>query len=291
MGGCESRENVGPHSKRHGAPARGAGMERTRAQKKSGKKALRPKKAPAAAPFAKKKAAQAPPQKKRGAPVRKPAKAAEQPPPQKKRVSTVSVRSNRATARYAGGDRGAHEPTGMETKVLNELNKLRRNPRGYVGTVRKVMNCINASGDRLCLPGYTDIALTEGRSAYEEAIAFLQRQPRLPPYKSMAGLQRAAKDYALDQRRNNFRGHVGSDGATLVDRLARKGIHNKSCAENIAYGMKTAEHITVQLLVDESVPDRGHRDNMMRPEYSHVGVSFDVHPSLRHVCVINYAEL
>ncbi|KAJ9462376.1 hypothetical protein DIPPA_06571 [Diplonema papillatum] len=180
----------------------------------------------------------------------------------------------------------------LEAAVFWELNWLRTDPRRYAKKVEKIAGHISRSGTRLVLPGYTDIALKEGRSAYAEAVHFLKKQKPLPAYKGVPrSLHLAARDHARDQRKHGFQGHKGSDGSTLVDRLARRGVANKNCAENISYGMKTAEHIVIQLLVDDGVKDRGHRRNMFKPEYNHVGIACERHPHLHHLCVIDYAEL
>ena len=61
-------------------------------------------------------------------------------------------------------------------------------------------------------------------------------------------------------------GHDGSDGSKFYQRLERHGKAGGQQAENISYGQSTGEDVIMQLVVDDGVPDRGHRTNLFKPD-------------------------
>ena len=83
-------------------------------------------------------------------------------------------------------------------------------------------------------------------------------------------LARAARDHARDMRDNDMRGHVGSDGSTVRERVERAGITNAGgWSENMAYGQRTPRAV-----VDAWMNSEGHRANILRAESTHLGVGF-----------------
>jgi uncharacterized protein YkwD len=60
-------------------------------------------------------------------------------------------------------------------------------------------------------------------------------------------------------------------------------------AENIAYGENPARAVVIQLLVDDGVRDRGHRDNILDPKWTIEGVACGPHRDYRQMCVMDYA--
>jgi uncharacterized protein YkwD len=43
------------------------------------------------------------------------------------------------------------------------------------------------------------------------------------------------------------------------------------------------------LIVDDDVPDRGHRQAIFNPDYTQAGVAFGPHPLYNWVCVVDFA--
>jgi uncharacterized protein YkwD len=44
------------------------------------------------------------------------------------------------------------------------------------------------------------------------------------------------------------------------------------------------------LLVDDGVPDRGHREALLRPDYRVTGVACGYHSAYHNICVMTYAD-
>jgi uncharacterized protein YkwD len=61
-------------------------------------------------------------------------------------------------------------------------------------------------------------------------------------------------------------------------------------AENIAYGSGNARDIVMQQVIDDGVHDRGHRTNLLNPEFHFVGIGCESYVRYRNVCVIDFAE-
>jgi uncharacterized protein YkwD len=72
-------------------------------------------------------------------------------------------------------------------------------------------------------------------------------------------------------------------------RLNRYGRWRISSGENINYGNANAKKIVTTLLIDDGVPSRGHRRNILNDTFRYVGVAFGEHRVYRHMCVIDFA--
>lgn len=128
----------------------------------------------------------------------------------------------------------------------------------------------------------------EGQAPVLELYEALQSTSPLPLFKPSEGLSRAAKSHARYQERTGELGHEGQGG--MRARIEREGRWLNRIAENIAYGNPSAHHAMLSLMVDDGVPGRGHRVNMLNPAYMVVGVSWATHPRYPGgVYVINYA--
>jgi uncharacterized protein YkwD len=77
----------------------------------------------------------------------------------------------------------------------------------------------------------------------------------------------AAYLHSLDMDLRDFFDHVNPDGDDPGDRLHDQGIPWSGFAENIARGYVTAEDVIAGWMASE-----GHRNNMLNPTYTHVGI-------------------
>jgi uncharacterized protein YkwD len=60
-------------------------------------------------------------------------------------------------------------------------------------------------------------------------------------------------------------------------------------AENIAYGKLTAPMMVLGFIIDDGIPDRGHRKNIFNPELRYAGVARGDHKQFGIMCVIDFA--
>lgn len=160
----------------------------------------------------------------------------------------------------------------IEELVLDELNLVRTNPAGYADLVELRLDTFDG---------------TEGKRAILECIDVLRRTSPVPPLAHSDRVARAARDHALDQGFSGRIGHDGSDGSDPFSRIDRYVVTN-GAAENIQYGRYGARDIVMELLIDDGVPDRGHRINILDPHFKLVGIATGPHGRYKHMCVMDF---
>jgi uncharacterized protein YkwD len=173
----------------------------------------------------------------------------------------------------------------MAGQVLAEINLARTSPRTYAGFLREFRGLFR--GKCFELPGSDTLMQTnEGAKAVDEAIKVLSRQKPLPPLAWSDGLAAAAAELAKEQGESGATGH----GDGIRDRISRHGKWNRQIGENIGYGPTKARYMVMQLIVDDGVPDRGHRKNTFSAVYHTAGVACGPHPGFGNMCVIDFAD-
>ena len=75
----------------------------------------------------------------------------------------------------------------------------------------------------------------------------------------------------------------------MSQRFAVYGQFISTIGENIAYGTTGAEDIVLQLFIDDGVSGRGHRTNIMKPEFNVMGASSGGHLTYNSMTCIGYA--
>lgn len=175
----------------------------------------------------------------------------------------------------------------LAARIVDEVNAARTSPAAYAARARVLRGLFQ--DDRIERPGEIAIVTREGTAAVDEAIAFLERQPPLPPVRASPLIDRAAAEHAADQARAGTVGHAGSDGSSPSDRM-RRHARWTATGEVIAYGPERAEDVVLQLIVDDGVPARGHRRILFNPGYTLIGVACAPHPVWRQVCVLDFAR-
>jgi uncharacterized protein YkwD len=131
----------------------------------------------------------------------------------------------------------------------------------------------------------------EGISAVQECIRYLQNAVPVPPLKPSQVLHQSAQAHARDSSMTGIVGHDSSNGTSFVDRLRSYLQGNATFGENISYGLTDPLEIVMLLMVDDGVPSRGHRENIMSGDFLYVGVACDTHPTYRSLCVFDFANV
>lgn len=177
--------------------------------------------------------------------------------------------------------------TPLELEIVEEMNLVRQNPAAYAQHLEKLKKYY--TDDLLEFPGKTPVRTQEGVKAVEEAIRYLKSARPVPKLKISEGLSRAARDHVNDQSHSGKTGHIGHDSSKPYERMERYGSWEGLSGENIAYGDDSARMIVMQLIIDDGVPTRGHRENIFSQEFRYTGVAVGGHPIYRTMCVIDYA--
>jgi serralysin len=150
----------------------------------------------------------------------------------------------------------ANQPTAQDQYMLEVVNRTRLNPQ--------------AEANRL-LGGNLNEGLAAGTitAAPKQALAF------------NLNLFNAAEGHSNWQLANNTFAHTGANGSSPADRVTAAGYAWSTTGENIAWkGTTGAADLTTfvgeqqdGLFVDTGIAGRGHRTNMLNPDYREVGIS------------------
>lgn len=127
----------------------------------------------------------------------------------------------------------------------------------------------------------SNMSVKEDINTWNEAKTFLKRmagkRQSLDALKWSDGLALAAQDHCNDRGSRGGLGHDGSDGSTPDSRIRRYVVPKSMTGENLAYGRMRADEFILQLYIDDGVPDRGHRKNLVHTGFTHIGVAHCPH--------------
>lgn len=176
----------------------------------------------------------------------------------------------------------------LEKEIIYEINLFRSNPakyaEDYIAPLAK-----SYQKKILKYPGDQPILTKEGVNALYECVRVLKKATPKPILYPDRSLTKSAEDHKKDQSRTGKTGHVGSDNSSLKKRIEKYGNWKVRIAENIAYGNTSARQVIIFLLIDDDVKNRGHRDNMLNPDFKVIGVSCGSHPVYNTMCVMDFA--
>ena len=174
----------------------------------------------------------------------------------------------------AVSDKSLNDTRSLAEEIVSELNFVRTNPKRYATEVLEP-RLQYFDGKIYAEPGKVRLLTNEGIAALQECISILKATTAVETLTLEKGLCQSAQWLANDQARTGKTGHTGSDGSNLGTRISRYGTWGISCGENCAYGTVTARKIVVQLLIDDGVPSRGHRKNILEQKFKKVGIGFN----------------
>ncbi len=176
----------------------------------------------------------------------------------------------------------------LEQQVIQELNKVRSNPKRYAEAYLEELRT-DFNGKLFTYPGQVTVRTQEGISPLIECIQVLKKTAPVPIMKPAEGLTRATEELVKDQQKNGGIGHIARNGSNPQKRIEKYGEWDICSAEDITYGSFEARQIVIFLLIDDGVPDRSHRKNILNPCFRFAGVANGKHPNYQTMCVIDYA--
>lgn len=178
--------------------------------------------------------------------------------------------------------------TPFEAQLLAELNSVRADPAAYAESLLRFRAFYQ---DKLIVvPGAPFlIATAEGVAPVNEAIVYLRDQRPRSVLSPTGPLASAAADLCAEQAADGAVGHDGADGSNPGERVTRRG-GGIYVSEVIAYGGTTPTDMIRQLLIDDGVPDRGHRALLLADNVRFAGISCGPHPIYHTMCVVDFAR-
>jgi uncharacterized protein YkwD len=171
--------------------------------------------------------------------------------------------------------------------VIAELNALRTNPPGWARHLEERRKWYR--GNLIRQPGRTPIRTQEGARAVDEAIEALRKLKPAGAVAYSSELARAARDHVRDIGPRGATTHTGSDGSSPRDRFSRYLPRVRTLGEAISFGPGDARSVIMDLIIDDGVPDRGHRRILLDPAYRLGGAACGPHKRYGTVCVIDLA--
>lgn len=112
----------------------------------------------------------------------------------------------------------------------------------------------------------------------------------LAPLTPCAELEQAALDHANDTELKGLIGHVGSDGSFTPDRIKRYGNWAVQVGENLRYGNDNPRDAVVAWLIDDGRVARGHRKNLLNPDFTYLGAAIGGHEKYGTCVVASFAH-
>ena len=117
------------------------------------------------------------------------------------------------------------------------------------------------------------VTASNALSAFEKKVVELVNQERinrgLAPLEADVQLSRVARVKSEDMRDNGYFSHDSPTYGSVSDMLRKFGIQFRAAGENIAAGYPTPEAV-----VDGWMNSSGHRENILNPEFTHIGVGY-----------------
>lgn len=181
----------------------------------------------------------------------------------------------------------------MEQEIVFEVNKLRSNPKRYAKeVVEPFLERFSENDKEYEIADGVWMRTQEGVAAVKECISVLKRAKPLPILYPDEILNKAARSHTQDMAASSTFSHNSSDGSSFSERVKRFGFAGNAWGENLAAGFEeTAEDAVLQLVIDDGVPSRGHRKNLLSPDFNVIGVSCGPHPVWRIVCTMDFGRI
>lgn len=147
-----------------------------------------------------------------------------------------------------------------ELQMLEEINLIRSNPKGYIPMIQQYIKDVK-SGKSF---GFGDpVAVSY------ELIDQLENTPPLSILEPSECVYQAAKIHGEDRKRAGSNDHVGTDGSWPWDRILKECDYLSDGNENLVGGPSDIRKAVILLLVDDGIPNRGHRSTLLNPKWKY----------------------
>lgn len=113
----------------------------------------------------------------------------------------------------------------------------------------------------------------------------LKKTKKITPLKPAEDLYKSAEDHAVDSGKKGSIGHQN-----VKTRFKKYASQYDETAENCDYGSDQALDIVMSLLIDQDVPDKGHRENILDKVFKSVGVAIREHKKYDWNCVMDFGD-
>ena len=170
----------------------------------------------------------------------------------------------------------------FERELVEQINFLRTNPKKFAEKLKTYLTYFK--GNVLNIPERTiGISTIEGPKAYQDAIAYLERQKPLDALDPSKGLFRVAADFQKAIQRKNLEDVDSVDIEKIIDKY---GTFYGEFSRATDYGSQTPEQALISLVVSDGDPTREQRKALLSSDFKKVGVAFGTHKKFKNCTVI-----
>ena len=149
----------------------------------------------------------------------------------------------------------------MDKEMIKEINYVRQYPKEYSKLISEYLDNQSKSWQGL------------SKEEYEAGIELIEELKILNPLQLLFPkrcVYISAKKHGEDCNNRGFTDHTGSDGSSPFSRIS-SFCTNLTGSENIVGGIKNVRVLVIQLLIDSGISSRGHRYNILNPNWKYVG--------------------
>ena len=107
----------------------------------------------------------------------------------------------------------------------------------------------------------------------------------LPPLVSDARLVEIARTRAKDMIEKQYIGHVSPSGESAFTLLASSGVSSQMAAENLVVN-GAPESVTVEMAMNGLMNSPGHRENILRPQFTRVGIGVATYLATKYYVIV-----
>lgn len=176
----------------------------------------------------------------------------------------------------------------IDKEIFQLHNDIRQNPKSFVEHLEDLKDKFD--GMLLRRPGKVTLRTKEGVDAVNSAIDYLNGLEPVKPLRWCAEVAAAAKDHCDDIGPRGLIQHDSSNGRSGVKERLRKYGNIVSCyGENLSFHCDDAKEVMIQLIVDDGVQNRGHRENIFNPEFTVMGCFSSDHKDFNSMTTLDYA--
>lgn len=157
--------------------------------------------------------------------------------------------------------------TNREAAMMEEVNLVRTNPKGYIAYVETYIKEQEALKKHLVSgKEYVDDEIKTAKELIKE-LKKTTKSTALKPHKAV---YKAAKMHGKEMNKTGNLDHKSVNGDLPWTRILREATDLKDGSENLVGGPKSVRESVMVLLVDSGIPGRGHRKNILNPAWRYI---------------------
>ena len=151
--------------------------------------------------------------------------------------------------------------TAMDKEMIKEVNFVRQYPKVYASIVAKYLADESSSWRGL------------SKTQYDAGLELIEELKVMSPVQLLYPekcVYQAAQKHGEDCKKRGFTNHTGSDDSSPFSRISTF-CPDLNGNENIVGGRKNVRFLVIQLLIDQGISNRGHRYNLLNPDWKYIG--------------------